>query len=69
MNAARRKEIARALEKLDDVKTILEMVKEEEENAYENLPEGIQDSERGERMQEVISRPTISRTDNEMQIR
>lgn len=54
MNAVRRKEISRALEKLEDAKSILEAVKEEEENAYENLPGGIQDSERGERMQEAI---------------
>lgn len=50
MNAARRKELKRALEMLDAAKTILEQVAEEEQEAYENLPEGIQDSERGEQI-------------------
>ena len=50
MNAARRKELKRALEMLDAAKTILEQVAEEEQEAYDNLPEGIQDSERGEQI-------------------
>jgi hypothetical protein len=33
----------------------LEQVKEEEEEAYENIPESIQGSENGERMQEGIN--------------
>ena len=50
MNAARRKELKRALEMLDAAKTILEQVAEEEQDAYDNLPESIQDSERGEQI-------------------
>ena len=50
MNAARRKELKRALEMLDAAKTILEQVAEEEQEAYDNLPEGIQDSEKGEQI-------------------
>ena len=50
MNAARRKELKRALEMLDEAKTILEQVAEEEQEAYDNLPESIQDSEKGEQI-------------------
>lgn len=50
MNAARRKELKRALDMLDAAKSILEQVAEEEQEAYDNLPEGIQDSERGEQI-------------------
>ncbi len=50
MNAARRKELKRALEMLDAAKSILEQVAEEEQDAYDNLPESIQDSERGEQI-------------------
>ena len=50
MNAARRKELKRALEMLDEAKTILEQVAEEDQEAYDNLPESIQDSEKGEQI-------------------
>ena len=50
MNAARRKELKRALEMLDAAKSILEQVADEEQDAYDNLPESIQDSERGEQI-------------------
>lgn len=50
MNKARRKELAKALELLDAAKTILEQVAEEEQEAYDNLPESIQVSERGEQI-------------------
>ena len=36
------------------MKRRIEDVKDEEENAYDSLPESIQDSERGENMQEAI---------------
>ena len=65
MNNKRRKEIAKLIERIetivDDAKTKLEAVKDdidylrdEEENAFDALPEGIQDSERGDEMQEAI---------------
>ena len=54
MNKARRNkldeivsEIQAALEKLEDVAA-------EEENAYDNMPESLQESERGEQMCEYI---------------
>lgn len=38
----------------DSIVSSLEKLRDEEEECFENLPEGIQDSERGEMMQEAI---------------
>lgn len=54
MNAMRRKQLARAIQMIYDAQEIIEMVKDEEQDSYDNLPEGIQDSERGETMYENI---------------
>lgn len=54
MNAMRRKHLARAIQMIYDAQEIIEMVKDEEQESYDNLPEGIQDSERGETMYENI---------------
>ena len=54
MNKQNRKDIEKLIEKLDEVKTDLEFMQEDEESKYDNLPEGIQDSERGDAMQEAI---------------
>lgn len=61
MNNARRKDLRKLiarLEKLDfelrEISSALENLITEEEEAYDNLPEGIQASERGEQMQEII---------------
>lgn len=54
MNAARRKMIAKAIELLDEAKGILESVKDEEQEAFDNLPESFQASERGETMEDNI---------------
>lgn len=53
MNAQRRKEIQKAIALIENAKEILEYVAEEEGNAFDNLPESIQYSERGERMEEI----------------
>lgn len=53
MNAQRRKEIQKAIGLIESAKEILEYVAEEEGNAFDNLPESIQYSERGERMEEI----------------
>lgn len=55
MNDARRKDIEKALDLIYEAKAILETVSEEEQEAFDNLPEGIQNSERGETMEENIS--------------
>lgn len=54
MNAIRRKELMRAIELLDEAKGILESVKDEEQEAFDNLPESFQASERGETMEDNI---------------
>ena len=51
MNAERRKQIAEALTKIGEAKTTLEIVRDEEEEAKEALPEQFQDGERGDKMQ------------------
>ena len=38
----------------EEISQAISDIRNEEEEAYDNLPEGIQESERGERMQEVI---------------
>lgn len=55
MNKQRRKELDKIQDTLLEVQTDLEAVKNEEEEAYDNLPESLQDSERGEVMQDAIS--------------
>lgn len=61
MNKARRASLKLALTKIETLTACIEEIKEdlqnvldEEEEAYENLPESIQGSERGEQMQEYI---------------
>ena len=52
MNAQRRKEIAKAISLMEQAREILDATAEEERDAYDNLPEGIQYSERGNLMEE-----------------
>lgn len=54
MNKQRRKELERIADLLSECMSGLESVKEEEQEAYDNLPGGIQYSERGEAMQENV---------------
>lgn len=54
MNAKQRKSIEKFVEKIDEVKTDLEYMQEEETEKFDNMPEGLQESERGEAMQEAI---------------
>lgn len=54
MNKERRKMLAEAFEKIGEAKEILENVKDEEQEAYDNLPENFQNGERGEEMQGYI---------------
>ena len=54
MNKARRKELERACQLLNDAKDIIEEVRDEEQECFDNMPEGIQYSERGDQMQENI---------------
>jgi hypothetical protein len=54
MNKQRRKKLEQAFDKLCEVEEILEEVKAEEEEAYDNLPESFKYGERGEEMQNYI---------------
>lgn len=54
MNKARRKDIARAIELMEQAYGILETVVGEEQEAFDNLPESLQSSERGETMEMYI---------------
>lgn len=54
MNAMRRKHLARAIQMIYDAQEIIEMVKEEEQEAFDNMPESLQESERGETMYDNI---------------
>lgn len=40
---------------LEELKEQIECVQSEEEEAYDNMPEGLKESERGDQMQEYIS--------------
>lgn len=54
MNAIRRKEVKMLIESLTINREVLEGLQSEEQEAYDNLPESLQESERGERMSEII---------------
>ena len=61
MNRIRRKSLRTILGQMDELSTVLETVKEalqdvlnEEQEAYDNLPEGLQESDIGQQMQEYI---------------
>lgn len=55
MNKTRRRQIAKALSLIEQAYDLLTEVKDDEEMAYENLPESLQSSEKGDTMQNNIS--------------
>ena len=54
MNKDRRYTISMILKKMNSIKDELENVKNEEEFAFDNMPENLQGSMRGEESQEAI---------------
>jgi len=54
MNAKQRKTLQGYVESLDEIKCAIDEMAEEEQDKYDNMPEGLQESERGEAMQEAI---------------
>ena len=54
MNKVRRKELARVVDLLDRARDLLDTIRDEEQEAFDNLPESIQYSERGETMEGYI---------------
>ena len=55
MNAFRRKEIKKAIDLLLEARELLGGVVIDEQDSFDNLPEGFQEGEKGERMEENIS--------------
>ena len=54
MNKLRRKQLSEIQDKIAELRDMIDMVLSEEQEAFDNLPEGIQESERGEAMQAAI---------------
>ncbi|WP_302756867.1 hypothetical protein [Alistipes indistinctus] len=54
MNKDRRKRLEGIYEKLIEIYEELDAIIDEEQEAYDNMPESLQDSEKGERMYEGI---------------
>lgn len=52
MNRERRNRLMKVIEKLQDLRDEIEWLQMEEQEAFDNLPESLQDSERGEQMYE-----------------
>lgn len=61
MNKARRLKLAIIKKQLLDLTFEIEKVEDEEQSAFDNLPEGIADSERGEQMTEFVELLNSSR--------
>ncbi len=55
MNKERRKRLSAIVDKLDELQIELSCIAEEEQEAFDNLPESIQAGERGDAMYEAIS--------------
>lgn len=55
MNTARRKKLKQAAELLSQAQAIIESVRDDEQYEYDNMPESLQYSERGERMYENVA--------------
>lgn len=53
MNSDRRKRLSEAAVLLEQAQGIVADVQQEESDAYDSLPEGLQESERGQRMSEI----------------
>lgn len=56
MNKPRRKELNKTLDLLAQARAIIEAMQEEEQESFDNMPEGLQMSELGERIEENANR-------------
>lgn len=54
MNKERRKRIQELKDKLLDLQTEIEAIKNEEQEAYDNLPESLQEGDKGTKMSDAI---------------
>lgn len=55
MNAARRKELDKAFSQIEEAKSIIEAVKDEEQEAFDGMPENMQQGDRGSAMESAVS--------------
>ena len=54
MNKVRRNELQKALDHLSEAKELLENVRNEEQDAFDNLPEGLQNADKGQAMEQAV---------------
>lgn len=54
MNQSRRNQTWKIQEELRDISEKIEQLREEESEAYENMPESLQESERGEKSMRAV---------------
>lgn len=55
MNNERRKKIQKIIDQLGDLKLEIEDVQNEEQTAFDNMPEGLQQAESGQKIEENAS--------------
>ena len=55
MNKQRRNRLQKVIDQLEELKVEVSSICEEEQEAYDNMPESLQDGERGSQMYENIS--------------
>lgn len=55
MNNERRNRIRKIINQLEDLNNEIQEILSEEQDAFDNMPEGLQSSERGDMAQEAIS--------------
>lgn len=60
MNKQRRNRLQKVIDKLEELKEEVSSICEEEQEAYDNMPESLQDGERGSQMYET-SAPSKTR--------
>jgi hypothetical protein len=55
MNNNQRKELAKIIDRIEDIKNDIEYVRDEEQEKIDNLPENLQGSEKYSLMEEAVS--------------
>jgi hypothetical protein len=68
MNNQRRKSINDIIDRLSAIMDELDVLNTEEQDAHDNLPDGLQESERGEAMQEAADALDQAKCDIEIVI-
>ena len=54
MNKARREAISKVIDKVDEARWDLESIRDEEQEAYDNMPENLQESKNGKAIEDGI---------------